>query len=94
MQRFMKTLVYINKNMKTSVFYFAGILVMGLSLLSCDPKPTSDSRCNMAPDAGMCMAAIPRYYYNNTTHQCEQFIWGGCGEFPFETLVECETACE
>jgi len=89
----MRTLVYINKKMKTSVFYLATIAILGLSLQSCDPKP-ANSKCNMTAEPGMCMAAIPRYYYNPTTHQCEQFIWGGCGEFPFETMVECETACE
>jgi hypothetical protein len=29
-----------------------------------------------------------------TTHQCEQFTWGGCADFPFETMQACEDACE
>jgi hypothetical protein len=48
----------------------------------------------MNADPGMCQAAIPRFYYNPTTHQCEQFTWGGCGDFPFETMQACEDACE
>jgi hypothetical protein len=60
-------------------------------MFSCSPK---SNNCNMAADAGMCMAAIPRYYVNQQTGQCEQFTWGGCGNFPFETMQACETACE
>ncbi len=89
----MKTLVYINKKMKTSVFYFMILLILGVGLFSCNSK-SSTPKCSMSNDPGMCMAAIPRFYYNPTTHQCEQFVWGGCGEFPFETLEACETACE
>lgn len=69
------------------------ILLTAASLvLSCgDKKPEA---CNLTPDAGDCLAAIPRYYYNQQTGQCEMFIWGGCGGVvPFETLQECE-ACE
>jgi hypothetical protein len=64
--------------------------MLGL-LFSCSPK---SNKCSMEADAGMCLAAIPRYYYNPQTGQCQQFTWGGCGTFPFETLQECETACE
>lgn len=49
--------------------------------------------CRLEPQSGMCLAAIPKYYFNWETHQCEQFLWGGChGVVPFETLEECE-AC-
>ena len=54
-----------------------------------------DSRCNMEPNPGECCAAIPRYYFDKEEGKCKEFIWGGCGEYPFETLEECqECGCE
>lgn len=47
--------------------------------------------CALEPDAGNCLAAFPRYYFNNSTKKCEEFTWGGCGGVvPFETKEECE----
>lgn len=49
--------------------------------------------CTLIPDPGMCMAAIPKYYFDQTTQQCTMFVWGGCGGIvPFDTLEECESA--
>lgn len=51
--------------------------------------------CNLPPNPGPCMAAIPAYYFDQTTQQCSQFIWGGCGIVPFMTMEACEAAgCE
>lgn len=51
--------------------------------------------CRLTPDPGSCKAYMPRYYYNWSTNSCEEFIWGGCGGVvPFETLEECQGACE
>jgi len=93
MQRYKKTLVYIHKKMKTSVFYFIAVILVGITFTACEPA-SNHSNCEMNADPGMCQAAIPRFYYNPTTHQCEQFTWGGCGDFPFETMQACEEACE
>lgn len=93
MQLLTNTLVYINKTMKTSVFYLILFcLVTGFSV-GCKSKST-DARCSMPAESGICMAAIPKYYYNQTSGQCEQFTWGGCGDFPFETMEACEQTCE
>ena len=57
-------------------------------------KSKSDDRCLLKPDAGNCEAYMPRYYYDNKSGKCKEFIWGGCqGTVPFETLKECKT-CE
>jgi len=41
----------------------------------------------------MCLAAIPIYYFDQTTQQCTMFVWGGCGGIvPFDNLEECEAA--
>ena len=56
--------------------------------ISCDP-------CGAEPNIGPCFAAIPVYYFNQDSGSCEEFTWGGCGgTVPFETLQECENACE
>jgi hypothetical protein len=47
----------------------------------------------MEPEPGPCMAAFPRYYYDDKAGNCKEFTWGGCSEFPFETFEECVTEC-
>jgi len=49
--------------------------------------------CTLSPDPGPCMAAVPKYYFNQESQQCTMFTWGGCaGIVPFNTLSECEAA--
>ena len=51
--------------------------------------------CYLVPETGPCMAAIPKYYYDNETENCDVFTWGGCGGVvPFETMSDCINACE
>ena len=46
-------------------------------------------------DSGECEAAIPMYYFNVQSQQCDMFLWGGCdGVVPFESLEGCQNACE
>ena len=54
-----------------------------------------DSVCYMQPLAGPCFAAMPRYFYNSTSSQCEQFTYGGCkGNMNnFDTLLSCKIRC-
>ncbi len=58
-----------------------------------DPcEPQGD--CTLKPEAGLCNAAIPKYYFDNISLQCRMFIWGGCdGVVPFDTLEDCRS-CE
>lgn len=51
--------------------------------------------CDMPADSGDCQAAIPRYYFNKNTGNCQLFIYGGCGgnENNFITLAACQAAC-
>ncbi len=76
--------------MKTSIFYCLGSLAL-MIFVQCSAK---DTKCTMPPEPGMCMAAIPKYYYNQQTGQCEPFTWGGCGDYPFDQMESCEEACE
>lgn len=51
--------------------------------------------CAMKVDDGPCRAFIKRYFFNILTHQCEEFIYGGCegNENRFVSLEECEENC-
>lgn len=51
--------------------------------------------CSLPEDSGLCLAAIPRWWYNRLTNQCQTFIYGGCGgnQNNFLTLIECENRC-
>ena len=50
--------------------------------------------CYFTPNAGVCLAAIQRYYYNQEEQECMTFTWGGCGGLvPFETMEECKSGC-
>ncbi|XP_038055002.1 carboxypeptidase inhibitor SmCI-like isoform X2 [Patiria miniata] len=45
---------------------------------------------------GPCMAYFPSFGYNQDTHSCESFIYGGCwgNGNRFETMEACRTSCE
>jgi hypothetical protein len=51
--------------------------------------------CNLPQDAGMCRGYIPRFYYDPSTDQCKQFIYGGCGGNKNKHLTQsqCEFIC-
>ena len=50
----------------------------------------------LPPVTGLCKAYMPRFYYNNKTNECEDFVYGGCGGNGnnFETKEVCEKTCE
>ena len=51
--------------------------------------------CNSIPDPGICLAYFQTFYFDQTTSQCEESYWGGCGGVvPFWTLEECQNNCE
>jgi hypothetical protein len=65
-------------------------IVCIMTFTSCQKDPCKSS-CEMEPDPGVCLAYIPKYFFNLGTGQCEEFTWGGCGgQVPFESLFECE----
>ncbi len=50
--------------------------------------------CRLVPDAGLCKAYMPKYYFDEATNSCQEFIWGGCGGVvPFETMKNCTQQC-
>ena len=51
--------------------------------------------CTLQPETGPCRARIPSYFYNTTSGNCEQFIYGGCGgnNNRFRNAAECVRHC-
>jgi hypothetical protein len=51
--------------------------------------------CALAPEPGPCKAMFEKYYYDAPSRTCRTFFWGGCqGVVPFESMEECQAACE
>lgn len=52
--------------------------------------------CDLPPKKGICEAYMPRYFFNATSKQCEEFIYGGChgNKNRFSTIEECENECK
>ncbi|XP_064888151.1 kunitz-type protease inhibitor 4 isoform X2 [Columba livia] len=51
--------------------------------------------CYLPSVCGNCKALFRRFFFNTTSHQCEEFIYGGCGgnRNNFKTESECFQAC-
>tara|TARA_B100000767_G_scaffold227555_1_gene217566 strand:- start:529 stop:2232 length:1704 start_codon:yes stop_codon:yes gene_type:complete len=73
-----------------------GLEIPGTIIPSWEGMPDCSSNidpCTLIPDPSMCEAAMQKYYFNQETQQCEDFMWGGFGGVvPFESLAECEAA--
>ena len=69
------------------------LLLLIIPLLSFGQIVTED--CSSIPDPGICLAYVQVFYFDQTTSQCEESYWGGCGGVvPFWTLEECQNSCE
>ncbi|KAH9509810.1 hypothetical protein Btru_045267 [Bulinus truncatus] len=53
------------------------------------------TRCQLPPDSGLCFGYFLMYFYNSTSQNCQEFVYGGCGGNAnrFETVAECRRAC-
>ncbi len=69
------------------------VLLFPLLLISCEEECEQATNCSMDPDPGICQAAFVKYYFDPADGQCKAFTYGGCGDYPFDTLEECEGAC-
>ncbi|GFW45563.1 putative serine proteinase inhibitor [Trichonephila clavipes] len=64
----------------------------------CSSQPKvefSSVTCAQDKKVGPCKAAFPRYFYNKHTHECEEFIYGGClgNDNNFNSREDCEAVC-
>ena len=51
--------------------------------------------CVLPPDAGPCNGSVNRWYFNQSSGQCENFTYGGCqgNGNNFATLSNCLKNC-
>lgn len=76
---------------------FFKIIIMiffSLFLISCTTNKQLPKQCYKKGFSGKCKGYFKRYQYNLEKEQCEQYIFGGCGEVVFKTLKECEETCK
>ncbi|KAL1470446.1 hypothetical protein MTO96_040432 [Rhipicephalus appendiculatus] len=54
-----------------------------------------EPQCDQGPDAGLCRAFLPMWWFNAKTGKCEEFVYGGCGGNGnrYETREDCEKTC-
>ncbi|XP_054928093.1 boophilin-H2-like [Dermacentor andersoni] len=54
-----------------------------------------EKQCGPKAEVGVCRAALPRYWFNKETGECELFYYGGCGgnENRYLTQEKCEETC-
>ena len=52
--------------------------------------------CSLPPLTGPCFAYFPRYFFNSSSGECEQFIYGGCqgNDNNFNTVEICKAKCK
>ena len=54
----------------------------------------STNQCELEPDPGLCKAYFPKYYFDDETQTCQEFIYGGCGGVvPFDIMEDCTQQC-
>ena len=83
------------KATKTILTHFLLASILLLSIIQCKKDCFDTINCELDPESGLCLAAIPRFYYDKAEKKCKQFTWGGCGGVvPFETLELCMLNCE
>ena len=62
----------------------------------CQVGPSAlQTACHLPITPGPCKAYIPSWAHNSVTHECEEFIYGGCGgnKNRFASEEQCEQAC-
>ncbi|XP_032074555.1 kunitz-type serine protease inhibitor ki-VN-like [Thamnophis elegans] len=75
------------------------LLLLGLLTLWAELTPISGQGrpelCYLPAKPGRCEAYMPRFYYNSTFNNCQEFIYGGCNGNAnrFVTRDECHFTC-
>ncbi|KAJ0057123.1 hypothetical protein NL108_002052 [Boleophthalmus pectinirostris] len=82
------------------------VILLNVLVLLCSWTPqglsiTGDQTpdfCKIIPDSGpgpFCLAYMPQFFYNSTSQECEEFIYGGCGgnQNRFGSKIKCLETC-
>uniref|UniRef100_A0A8C3PI67 BPTI/Kunitz inhibitor domain-containing protein n=1 Tax=Calidris pygmaea TaxID=425635 RepID=A0A8C3PI67_9CHAR len=71
------------------------LLLAALLPLAARSGPAPHTAGREEPGTGNCKALFRRFFFNASSQQCEEFIYGGCGgnRNNFETKGECFQAC-
>ena len=58
--------------------------------------PENLPKCQQPLYQGPCGEYLIRYYFNQNTQECRDFVYGGCLGYDnnFETLEQCKTECD
>ncbi|XP_018403219.1 PREDICTED: PI-actitoxin-Afv2a-like [Cyphomyrmex costatus] len=80
-------------NLKLHLLFVFVIVILTHKIIAEESDP---SPCLLPVKIGHCRAAIPRYAYNSTSEQCEQFKYSGChgNANNFENIAKCEETCK
>uniref|UniRef100_A0A673B910 BPTI/Kunitz inhibitor domain-containing protein n=1 Tax=Sphaeramia orbicularis TaxID=375764 RepID=A0A673B910_9TELE len=46
-----------------------------------------DEVCNQPPETGQCDGHFQKYFYNSTSMNCEDFVYGGCGKVKCQKCI-------
>lgn len=79
------------------LFAFAAKLwLRGVFVVATIETLNARRECFLELDDGPCRASIPRWFYNRTARECQNFIYGGCegNQNNFETKQHCEQMCQ
>ena len=76
--------------------FFALLILSSISVISCKKQTTvNNATCKETPPTNeLCEAAFQRWFYDQSTHTCEEISYSGCSMKGFASKSECADACE
>ena len=77
------------------VLTLLGLVVYGMFFAPTPAEQLEKAvKCDMPPEVGPGRAYFHKYFFNPQSGDCEEFVYGGLGPYPFDTMEECKDLCE